>query len=109
MLGIDFFYGDSASKYNIMDPSFDRHGWVGKHMAKALEVTPGWLQAVKAKYGEDKKYGAVGTFFIRLAFVKLADLLPEGYCFGAPFVMKDGAASNITAGQAFIPFEAKPC
>lgn len=60
VLGIDYFFGDSASKYNIMDPSFDRHGWVGKHIAKALEVTPGWLRAVKERYGTDKKYGAAG-------------------------------------------------
>jgi len=46
----------------------------------AADATPGWIKAVREKYGEDAKYCAVG------------------YCFGGPFVLDLATTDDIVAG-----------
>lgn len=49
---------------------FDFEAWLAKHTDFAVDHVPGWVEAVKSKYGkESTKYACVG------------------YCFGAPYVM----------------------
>ncbi len=49
---------------------FDFDAWLAKYNKFAGENVPGWVEAVKQKYGKpDMKYACVG------------------YCFGAPYVM----------------------
>jgi dienelactone hydrolase len=50
-------------------------------MTFALEAVPGWVDAVKQKYGNEKtKYACTG------------------YCFGAPFVCNELAGTTVSAG-----------
>ncbi|KAG6332742.1 hypothetical protein ID866_6349 [Astraeus odoratus] len=68
VLGIDYFFGDSYALH-VNEPGFDRPTWRDKAVKQAKEFTPGWVEAVKEKYGtEVVKYFAIG------------------YCFGAPYV-----------------------
>jgi hypothetical protein len=44
------------------DPDFDRSAWFTKVRKLAAEATPGWINAVREKYGADAKYNAVGSY-----------------------------------------------
>jgi hypothetical protein len=59
VLGIDYFWGDSV-EYHFQDQGFELLQWASSHLPKAQEVAPGWLKAVKEKYGSDAKYFSVG-------------------------------------------------
>jgi hypothetical protein len=62
-------------------PGFNFQAWLDKHMAFALEATPGWVSAVKEKYGNAKtKYACTG------------------YCFGAPFVCNSLGDGTVDVG-----------
>jgi len=65
---------------NYPNPDFDRAAWIAKSKKLAADATPGWIKAVREKYGEDAKYCAVG------------------YCFGGPFVLDLATTDDIVAG-----------
>ncbi|KAJ6444966.1 short-chain dehydrogenase reductase sdr [Purpureocillium lavendulum] len=105
VLGLDYFCGDPIWKhrpqpeageepsYDIrdwMDPDFDFHGWLNKHIAFADEAVPRWTAAVKEQYGQaDTKYACVG------------------YCFGAPYVCDLLARDVVSAGAFAHPASLK--
>ena len=73
-IGIDYFQGDPVFLHRDgpKDPKegFDFEAWKAKYQKFAEDNVPGWIDAVKQKYGKSgTKYGCVG------------------YCFGAPYVM----------------------
>ncbi|KAF2429128.1 alpha/beta-hydrolase [Tothia fuscella] len=82
-LGLDYFRGDDVTKHrdenNQPHSGFDFAAWANANLKSALEFTPGWIEAVKEKYGkENTKYACTG------------------YCFGGPFVcnaLGNGAVS----------------
>ncbi|KAJ7818778.1 Alpha/Beta hydrolase protein [Mycena olivaceomarginata] len=82
VLGIDYFLGDPIFK---QPEGYDRDAWIGASRAKALEITPKWIEEVRKQYGAESKYCAVG------------------YCFGAPFVMDVGGTDDIVAGAFAHP------
>ncbi|KAJ7328948.1 Alpha/Beta hydrolase protein [Mycena albidolilacea] len=83
VVGLDYFLGDRL--YEHTEEGFDRWAWGHAARAKALEITPRWVEEVRKQYGSDSKYCAVG------------------YCFGAPFVMDLGATDDIVAGAFAHP------
>ncbi|KAG2140182.1 dienelactone hydrolase [Suillus clintonianus] len=83
VLGPDYYFGDSAPNH---PPGRNLQEWVSEARKPAIDAFPGWLAAVKAKYGTDKtKYCAVG------------------YCFGAPFVMDMCSDRTVVAGALAHP------
>ncbi|GJN66376.1 hypothetical protein PLIIFM63780_003841 [Purpureocillium lilacinum] len=104
-LGLDYFDGDPIWKHqppsedskgqsydfrDWIDPSFDFHGWVNKHIAFADDAVPRWTAAVKQRYGQaDTKYACVG------------------YCFGAPYVCDLLARDDVSAGAIAHPASLK--
>ncbi|OJA17707.1 hypothetical protein AZE42_13107 [Rhizopogon vesiculosus] len=82
VLGPDYFFGDAVPNH---EPGRDRDAWLIVAWKLAIDAFPTWLDAVKAKYGAEKKYCAVG------------------YCFGAPFVMDLCAAGSVVAGALAHP------
>ncbi|KAI6135934.1 Alpha/Beta hydrolase protein [Pisolithus sp. B1] len=85
VLGIDYFFGDSYALH-VNDPNFDRPTWREKSIDQAKTFTPGWVEAVKQKYGiEGVKYFAVG------------------YCFGAPYVFDQGETGLLAAAAVAHP------
>ncbi|KAF8999601.1 dienelactone hydrolase [Cyathus striatus] len=77
----DYFFSDAVHYHT--EEGFNRAQWVADAKVKADKVFPGWVDAVKAKYGEEKDYFVVG------------------YCFGAPFVCDLASTDQISAG-AFV-------
>ena len=55
MLGIDYFFGDTYAKH-LNEPGFDCPTWREKSVRQAKEYTPGWVEAVKQRYGECIKH-----------------------------------------------------
>jgi hypothetical protein len=49
VLGPDYFFSDPVHKHT--EPDFDRKAWVDKTKQRADEIVPGWIEAVKEKYG----------------------------------------------------------
>ena len=46
------------------DPDFDFEDWKAKHTAFADEATPGWVKAVKSRFGNaNSKFACVGYEF----------------------------------------------
>ncbi|OAX37884.1 alpha/beta-hydrolase [Rhizopogon vinicolor AM-OR11-026] len=82
VLGPDYFFGDAVPNH---EPGRDREAWIMGVRKLAIDAFPAWLDAVKSKYGAEKKYCAVG------------------YCFGAPFVMDLCAAGSVVAGALAHP------
>ncbi|KAI9069682.1 alpha/beta-hydrolase [Trametes sanguinea] len=80
VLALDYFEGDSKALLNLEDESFDYPGWIKAHQARAKVLLPPWIEAVRERYGADKKYACVG------------------YCFGAPYVMEHLKTDWIVAG-----------
>ncbi|KAK0471283.1 Alpha/Beta hydrolase protein [Armillaria novae-zelandiae] len=83
VVGVDYFLGDPV--YIHTEPDFDRPAWLEKSKHQARELMPGWVNAIREKYGEDTQYSAVG------------------YCFGAPFVLDLAACGDIVAGAIVHP------
>ncbi|TFK23739.1 alpha/beta-hydrolase [Coprinopsis marcescibilis] len=83
VLGIDYFFGDPIHIHT--EPDFDRAAWFQKSRKQAEEAVPKWIKAVRAIYGEDGIYTAVG------------------YCFGGPYVLEAGATEQIVAGAFAHP------
>jgi hypothetical protein len=48
VLGIDYFLGDPIFK---QPEGYDRDAWIGASRAKALEITPKWIEEVRKQYG----------------------------------------------------------
>ncbi|KAI6003574.1 Alpha/Beta hydrolase protein [Pisolithus marmoratus] len=85
VLGIDYFFGDSYALH-VNDPNFDRPTWRDKSVNQAKVFTPGWVDAIKQRYGtEGVKYFAVG------------------YCFGAPYVFDQGETGLLSAAAVAHP------
>jgi len=87
VLGLDYFFGDRLEEL-MKQPDFDRETWRKKVDALAREYTPGWVEAVRQRYGTtDVKYFAVG------------------YCFGAPYVfaLTNDPTFNLAAGAVAHP------
>ncbi|KAH9914905.1 alpha/beta-hydrolase [Epithele typhae] len=84
VLGIEYFEGDTAGKH-VGTPGWDGMAWATEKLRRAREVTPPWIDAVRARYGADVKYFAVG------------------YCFGGSFIMDMVAQDWITAGAFAHP------
>ncbi|KAG2140176.1 Alpha/Beta hydrolase protein [Suillus clintonianus] len=83
VLGPDYFFGDSVPNH---PPDRDLDTWLANALKPAVDAFPAWLEAVKAKYGnEETKYCAVG------------------YCFGAPFVMDLCSDGSVVAGALAHP------
>jgi len=82
VLGPDYFFGDAIPNH---EPGRDRQAWIMGSRKPAIDAFPAWLDAVKAKYGSEKKYCAVG------------------YCFGASFVMDLCTAGSVVAGALAHP------
>ncbi|KAG7090336.1 hypothetical protein E1B28_009456 [Marasmius oreades] len=74
VVGIDYFLGDPIYLHND-EVGFNREVWFSKSRTQTERILPGWLEAVKQKYGPSAKYTAVG------------------YCYGAPYTL-DAAASD---------------
>ena len=60
-MGLDYFFGDPIYLHTD-DPEFDRRAWFTKAWKLAEDATPGWIDAVREKYGADAKYNAVGSY-----------------------------------------------
>ncbi|KAG1742669.1 dienelactone hydrolase [Suillus paluster] len=86
VLGPDYFFGNAIPNH---PPDYDRKAWIESAWKPAMDAFPAWLKAVKAKYGRDTKYCAVG------------------YCFGAPFVMNLCADGSVVAGGLAHPASLK--
>ncbi|KAL4064106.1 Alpha/Beta hydrolase protein [Scleroderma yunnanense] len=85
VLGIDYFFGDTYALH-LDEPGFDRPTWRDKSVRQAKEFTPGWVEAVKQRYGtEDVKYFAAG------------------YCFGAPYLFDVAETGLLTAAAVAHP------
>jgi len=84
VLGLDYFFGDPIHLHTS-DPKFDRPAWIAKSRKRATDVTPGWINAVREKYGADAKYNAVG------------------YCFGGPFALEIATTDNVVAAAFAHP------
>ncbi|OAP59512.1 hypothetical protein AYL99_06810 [Fonsecaea erecta] len=89
-IGLDYFRGDPVWKHrkgrDDPAPGFDYEAWKKKHIAFADEAVPGWVEAVKAKFGTPTtKFACVG------------------YCFGAPYVCNELARDICTAGAFAHP------
>ncbi|KAI0779043.1 alpha/beta-hydrolase [Trametes elegans] len=84
VLGIDYFEGDSIA-FHVDEEGWDRQGWIKRQQVRAAELVPPWVDAVREKYGVDKKYTCVG------------------YCFGAPYVMEHVKKDWIVAGAFAHP------
>jgi hypothetical protein len=87
---IDILLQDPITKHRHENgkplPGFDFGAWKDKHMTFALEATPGWIDAVKERYGKaNTKYACVG------------------YCFGAPFVCNELAGTTVGVGAFAHP------
>ncbi|KAH9854493.1 alpha/beta-hydrolase [Lenzites betulinus] len=85
VLGLDYFEGDSKALLNLDDATFDYPAWIKKHQTRAAVLVPPWLEAVRERFGKDKKYTCVG------------------YCFGAPYVMDLLKTDWIVAGAFAHP------
>ncbi|KAJ6568955.1 Alpha/Beta hydrolase protein [Mycena capillaripes] len=83
VLGIDYFLGDPVYKHT--EEGFSFEAWFPPARAKAVEVTPKWIEEVRKQYGSDAKYCAVG------------------YCFGGPFVMDLAGTDDIVAAAFAHP------
>lgn len=66
-VGIDYFQGDPVWKHRkdrhdtTTEPNFDFDVWMDKKMSFALEIVPGWVSAVKDKFGgPNTKFACVG-------------------------------------------------
>ncbi|KAH8892481.1 alpha/beta-hydrolase [Thozetella sp. PMI_491] len=101
VLGIDYLKGDTIINYKAENgdfvEGFDFQAWLGKLLPVAMDMTPSWIEAVKAKYGKaDTKYACAGYCF-GAPFV--ADLLANGGCdagaFAHPAFLKDHHFSNL--------------
>ncbi|KAK5104893.1 hypothetical protein LTS08_001164 [Lithohypha guttulata] len=73
VIGVDYFKGEPVwleyLGYKKPKPELSLEAWLPKHVKFANENVPGWVDAVKQKYGKaGTKYACVG------------------YCFGAPYV-----------------------
>jgi hypothetical protein len=84
-IAIDHILQDPVTKHRDKDnkslPGFDFAAWAHKHLASAMDATPGWIDAVKQQYGKPgTKYACVG------------------YCFGAPFVCNELAGTTVSVG-----------
>ncbi|KAH9952568.1 alpha/beta-hydrolase [Lactifluus volemus] len=76
---LDYFEGDKLETLRAK-PGFDLAAWGSEKHSRAKELIPGWIAAVKAKYGtEGTKYMAVG------------------YCFGAPHALEAAASDLLVA------------
>lgn len=85
VLGIDYFFGDSYALH-VNDPNFDRPTWREKSVNQAKTFIPGWVDAIKQRYGtEGVKYFAAG------------------YCFGAPYVFDQGETGLLAAAAVAHP------
>jgi len=93
VLAPDYFRGDPVTLHRATpgirettEPGWSYDEWKDKHMKFAVENMPGWIEAVKKKYGSEKTiYTAVG------------------YCFGAPHVLNECARDTIVAGAVAHP------
>ncbi len=47
---MDYFLGDPV--YIHKEPDFDRQAWMVKSKEQAKELMPGWLDAIREKYGK---------------------------------------------------------
>lgn len=66
-VGIDYFRGDPVWKHRkdrhdtATEPGFDYEAWKNKHQDFAAAAVPGWMDAVREKYGaEGTRYACVG-------------------------------------------------
>ncbi|KAK5373385.1 hypothetical protein LTS13_005583 [Exophiala xenobiotica] len=91
VLGLDYFRGDPVWKHrkdrnDRSNPDFDYEAWKKKHIAFADATVPGWVEAVKSRFGKpQRKYACVG------------------YCFGAPYVCNELAGKTCAAGAFAHP------
>ncbi|KAF7360779.1 hypothetical protein MVEN_00809900 [Mycena venus] len=83
VVGIDYFLG--APYQSHTEEGFDANAWFLSSRAKALDMTPKWIEEVRKQYGTEGKYCAIG------------------YCFGGPFVLDLGATDDIVAGAIAHP------
>ena len=51
MLGVDYFEGDSSAHHEG-EPGWDVDEWVVPFRTSAARITPPWIEAVRARYGE---------------------------------------------------------
>ncbi|KAJ2925347.1 hypothetical protein H1R20_g11747, partial [Candolleomyces eurysporus] len=84
VVGIDYFFGDPVQAHDG-EPGFNMTAWFNKSRAQAERALPGWIEAVRTKYGADAKYAAVG------------------YCFGAPYALEISATDKVVAGAFAHP------
>jgi len=82
--GIDYFEGDPIH-FHDNEKDWDRGAWFNFKKKRAKEIEPEWFAGVKAEFGSEHKFFAVG------------------YCFGAPFVCESGASDKIAAGAIAHP------
>ncbi|RXW15381.1 hypothetical protein EST38_g10474 [Candolleomyces aberdarensis] len=84
VVGIDYFFGDPIQAHDGQ-PGFNMTAWFNKSREQAERALPGWIEAVRTKYGADAKYAAVG------------------YCFGAPYALEISATDKVVAGAFAHP------
>ncbi|KAI0290631.1 Alpha/Beta hydrolase protein [Multifurca ochricompacta] len=71
----DYFEGDIFDQIRSQ-PGFDLFDWATKKLTRGKEIIPGWIKAIKAKYG---------------------------YCFGAPFTLEAAATDLVVAAAIAHP------
>jgi len=93
VLAPDYFSGDPVWLHRAApgmraetEEGWDFEAWKDKHMSFAVKNIPGWVDAVKAKYG------GPNTTYVTV-----------GYCFGAPFVLTECAKDTVSAGAVAHP------
>ncbi|KAK0493465.1 Alpha/Beta hydrolase protein [Armillaria luteobubalina] len=101
VVGMDYFLGDPV--YIHTEPGFDRPAWMAKSKQQAKELMPGWLKAIREKYGERCSVCRALPNLLGGILGQDAHYAATGYCFGAPYVLDLAARGDIVAGALAHP------